>query len=479
MAQLPPAISIRLQSKDSFSVAISVIGELCDENKILKGENKYLLDKLAKAEARAAKAEADLAKAEAKLNRPGKTSKNSSIPPSQAIKPNGEAKCESDIAKLGPRRGHPGSHRPLCDNPTAVMDMCASTCPHCQADVSGVEQDAGEVYDHVEIPLAPAMITRVVLRRGTCPCCSKTFKASPPRGMEPGSPYGPNLRATVLHFRHSHAVSYERMAVLLETQFGVKLSEGALASMLKSAAPAFARETETIRQRLLAGTVIGSDETRFRVRKENWWLWVFQNPDSCVFTLSKSRGKDVVEQFLGDERPPAWVSDRLGSQTGWAKKHQACLAHLLRDAQYAIDNGDTVLAPSVIPLLCRAIRVWRNRDRLIAKFGTGTLVAFYWRFFQELLELLAEPIPGNPVSEKFRRSLTKWQKNLFVFLTRQDVPPTNNSSEQALRWSAIFRKVTNCFRSVWGGELHANIRSVLETARRRNIGALQAIYRST
>ena len=34
------------------------------------------------------------------------------------------------------------------------------------------------------------------------------------------------------------------------------------------------------------------------------------------------------------------------------------------DAQYALDSGDTVLAGRVIPLLCRAIRVWRNRGRL-------------------------------------------------------------------------------------------------------------------
>jgi len=89
--------------------------------------------------------------------------------------------------------------------------------------------------------------------------------------------------------------------------------------------------------------------------------------------------------------------------------------------------------------------------------------------------MLAAPIAGNAVAEKFRRSLVRWQDNLFVFLTEPDVAPTNNASEQALRPSAVFRKVTNCFRSVWGAKLHANVRSVIETARRRGIGALQTI----
>jgi len=202
---------------------------------------------------------------------------------------------------------------------------------------------------------------------------------------------------------------------------------------------------------------------------------VFQNVDSCYFTIAPSRGKDVVERFLGGVRPPAWVSDRLGSQAGWGEKHQACLAHLLRDAQYAVDSGDTVLAGRVIPLLCRAIRAWRHRARLVLKCGPGVRDAFFWRHFLELQAMLAAPIVGNAVAEKFRRSLVRWQDNLFVFLTEPDVAPTNNASEQALRPSAVFRKVTNCFRSVWGAKLHANLRSVIETARRRGIGALQAI----
>ena len=122
-----------------------------------------------------------------------------------------------------------------------------------------------------------------------------------------------------------------------------------------------------------------------------------------------------------------------------------------------------MLAGRVIPLLCRAIRVWHHRERLMRRYGPGVLDAFFWRHFLALSEMVAEPIVGNAAAEKFRRSLVRWQDKLFVFLAEPDVSPTNNRSEQALRWSAVFRKVTNCFRSV------------IETARRRGIGALEAI----
>jgi transposase len=59
-----------------------------------------------------------------------------------------------------------------------------------------------------------------------------------------------------------------------------------------------------------------------------------------------------------------WVSDSLGSQRGHADVWQVCLAHLLRDAQYAIDCGDTGFATAFKRLLLRAIAIGRRREAL-------------------------------------------------------------------------------------------------------------------
>ena len=83
--------------------------------------------------------------------------------------------------------------------------------------------------------------------------------------------------------------------------------------------------------------------------------------------------------------------------------------------------------------------------------------------------------PTGEQGQKLVRIIKKFRQNLFVFVTNRDVPPTNNSSEQALRPCVIFRKVTNCFRSEWGARLYADVRSVFETARRRGTPILQSI----
>jgi transposase len=58
------------------------------------------------------------------------------------------------------------------------------------------------------------------------------------------------------------------------------------------------------------------------------------------------------------------------------------------------------------------------------------------------------------------------------------IPPTNNASEPAIRMSTVFRKVTNGFRSQWGRDLFAAVRSVVNTGQRHGLSAYQAIQKA-
>lgn len=410
---------------------------------------------------------ARVAELEAKLGLPPKTPDNSSTPPSQGQKPSDKEPVKPK-AKTNP---HKGSHRDLHPNPNRTVDVRATECPHCAADVSCALQNAVESYDKIEIaPIAPD-VTRVVLFAGLCPCCRKRFKAKAPQDLEPGSPFGPNLRAFVLYLRALHAMPFARLVQLLSDLFGLTISEGALANIMAASLKPFSRAVAAIRERLLSGSALQSDETGMRVGKRNWWAWVFHHGDSAAFVIAPSRGKNVPEEFLDGHRPDFWVSDRLPAQMGWAKKdHQVCLAHLIRDAQYAIDAGDDVFAPKVQALLCKACAIGRRRPDL----ADATLRSYGSKIERELTALL-RLAPKGVAGEKFKRAIGQYRQHLFVFLTNRNLPATNNECERSLRPCAIYRKITNGFRSEWGAHVYAAIRSVLETARRRGIAALNAI----
>ena len=61
---------------------------------------------------------------------------------------------------------------------------------------------------------------------------------------------------------------------------------------------------------------------------------------------------------------PRKAVSRLGSQKGHAAEWQVCLAHLLRDAKYAIEAGDTVFSAPFRLLLLRAIAPRLRRGKL-------------------------------------------------------------------------------------------------------------------
>ncbi|MGH8064286.1 MAG: IS66 family transposase [Candidatus Entotheonellia bacterium] len=65
--------------------------------------------------------------------------------------------------------------------------------------------------------------------------------------------------------------------------------------------------------------------------------------------------------------------------------------------------------------------------------------------------------------------------NLFVFLDRPDVPPTNNASEQDLRPAVIHRKVTGGYRSWSGADVSAVFALLLTTARKRGHNLFDAL----
>jgi transposase len=121
-------------------------------------------------------------------------------------------------------------------------------------------------------------------------------------------------------------------------------------------------------------------------------------------------------------------------------------------------------------LLQRAVRIGHRRPAL----ADTTLAAHHARL-QRALDALLKIVPDNKAGLKLQRIIKRFRQNLFVFLTDREASPTNNGSEQALRPCVIFRKITNGFRSAWGADLYADVRSVLESARRRGVGILHAL----
>jgi transposase len=252
--------------------------------------------------------------------------------------------------------------------------------------------------------------------------------------MAPGSPFGPALCALILHLHVTQAIGFARLARLLDEVFGVAISEGAIANILARAEAPIIAAAAAIAEQIRASPVVASDETSARVQGKTWWHWVLLSSSAVYHLIADSRGAQVVTAFLGGAMPEVWVCDRYGGQNGHGFQRQLCLAHLLRDAQYASDAGDTGFAPGFKHLLLRAAAIGRRRPA-----RKDSTLAYYRAARDRRLDRLLRTPPTATAGQKLARALRKCRGDLFVFITRRDVPYTNNGGERALRPSVIFR----------------------------------------
>src|SRR5271167_5039726 len=235
-----------------------------------------------------------IAELEAKLGGPPKSPDNSSLPPSQARKP---SRAERRAAKK--RKGHPGVSRALAPSPDRIVESVAERCPHCNHALAAADQPGFHAYDHIELPPLRPVITRIHRHRGVCPSCRRGFSAPAPEGMAPGSPFGPDLTALILHLHVTQAIGFERLVRLLDEVFGTRISEGAIANMLARAETPLTAAAETIAAEVRRSKVVASDETSARVEGKNWWQWVLLSSTAVHHLIADSRGAAVLTDFLG------------------------------------------------------------------------------------------------------------------------------------------------------------------------------------
>ena len=174
--------------------------------------------------------------------------------------------------------------------------------------------------------------------------------------------------------------------------------------------------------------------------------------------------------MFGAIRPDVWVSDMLGSQRGHAEEWQVCLAHLLRDATYAIEDDDTAFSALFKRLLLRSVAIGRRRETL----KDTTLKRYHYGRDRRLDRIIAA-VPVGEAGRKLHKRMLANRGHLFVFMANREVPYTNNVSERHLRPSVIFHKATNRFRREWEAETCAAFRSVVSTAKANGASVLRAV----
>ena len=391
-----------------------------------------------------------------RLQRPDKTSRTSSKPPSTDKKEKRE-----NSRPGGAKLGHEPHNRRLADDPDEFRDHMPSVCEQCGlAFPSDAQKDLIGEYDEIEIPPVKPYVIRH--RRFACRCgrCGVEAKAPAP-AVATTTPFGPRIHALAIYLKGFQALSYERLRGLFGDAFGLSVSEGALMNMFIRSHPRFEIEAEKAKAIVRAAKVVASDETGVRIEGTNSYHWVFHCKDAVVHQPDYSRAARVVDEIMDGHVPEVWISDRYSAQQKHGERHQTCLAHLARDTAFAFEHGSDDLPFRFKLWLGKAF----DLARTIADFAASTLARKKRELEKQLETLLAAPTRCD-LARELQAKIGRARDQLLTFCDYPgEVDVTNNTSERKLRPSVIQRKVTNGYRAMWAAEAEADVRTTIDTAR--------------
>lgn len=391
-----------------------------------------------------------------RLQRPEKTSRTSSKPPST------DRKERREKAKPGGAKpGHKGHSRSMSEEFDHLVDHRPDQCPCCQLNLScALPAETVSAHDRIDLPEIRPLVERHRRLAVRCPSCGTLVVAPGPEAAQ-GTPFGPRLHAVATYLKTFQALSYERLQGTFADLFGLTISQGGLMNMLRRAQGAFAAARDAAVATLRRARVVASDETGVRIEGSNAYHWVFRSPEAVVHRAAPTRGAIVVRNLMDGHRPEVWCSDRYAAQQGHAAAHQTCLAHLARDVAYA-DEASADMLPA-------RLRLWLKRACALSDgidtFAPSTIAAKRRALERSLADILATPTScdlARDIQRKFRRA----RDQLLTFSHWPGlVEATNNACERALRPAVVQRKVTNGYRAMWAAKGEADIRTVVDTAR--------------
>lgn len=414
-----------------------------------------------------------------KQEKPPKNSSNSSTSPSSEIAPPKKKRNQSlrkKGGKSGGQLGHKGTTLKQTDKPDEIIDIefNINSCQKCGFDLSKVLAKLHEKRQVLDLDLQDTLqkITQYQSYSKECPQCGHiNHDNSYPQMVAPHISYGKNIMAIVVYLNVVHYLSYTRIVEALKTMYKITISEGTVDSLLKKAAKLSKNEIDKIVSQLSLADKVGIDETGVKVNGSRDWNWVFQN-ESCTYIVhNESRGSKVIEENFEDGFVNAVVvHDNYSSYNSLiANGEQLCLAHKLRDINYAIECDDSEVMKNMKQLLQEAML---DHKLDLLQHQREILKEQYLLMFDALLQTKAK---DGSETQKQINSFLKAREKIFTFLLYSNIPPDNNASERAIRNLKVKLKVSQQFKSSQGAKDYATLRSLIDTARKREMNEFETI----
>ena len=323
-----------------------------------------------------------------------------------------------------------------------------------------------------------------------CPCCDLGLKVAPaPVRIIPRGLFTESALAWIATGKYQFGMPLYRQAVLLR-RFGGDISSNTVAASMVRVGMAVQPVINLMRDALLDGDLLYSDETTFQVLKEpgrraqtKSYLWAQINggagPPIRLFTYTPGRGGQHAELlFAGIRSGTVLMSDGYALYNGIAHDYQ--LVHL---GCWSHARRGFIKAEEAIPKAVRSkVQLPTRFVTLIAKLYAAEARSAKWdasrrrrlraRYSRRVLERIEQllvahrdgVVPGSLLGKALQYLSSQWPK-LIRYVENGEWPISNNPCENAIRPFVVGRRGWLFADTVEGAHASANLYSLVETCK--------------
>lgn len=354
---------------------------------------------------------------------------------------------------LGRKIGERGYQRPKPKDSevTEERKFTPIRCPYCRRNdgLSSVKETIIKYHEDIVI-IPEKIVKKYIITKHWCSHCQEYVRSNKvPANIER---IGPNVMAYILYARYRLRLPFHLIKQSLADLHNFNISEGEIANQLEKAGGLFKNDYEAVKELIRISDKVYCDETGWRIRGKNFWIWVFVTEKEIRYVVEDTRGRAVPEDVLGKNEDRVLISDFYAAYKNISGKNQYCWVHLLRDSKLTESQFHDDLK-EIYELLKTELaknikkRNYRRLDRLLEEISEN----------KQYSDKNADRV------KKLQNRISKNRERLLECLKHKDILPENNTAERALRNNVVMRKIFGCSRSINSAKTMEANTSVIDT----------------
>lgn len=365
--------------------------------------------------------------------------------------------------KLGAKVGHEKWEREE-PTPTETIEHTETHCPKCNHKLGKPIKVARKIVEDIPEP-QPVIVTEHLILHYKCKHCGKIIV---PKVKLPQGSFGYNLQTEIALLNVDARLTLKKIKSILKRTHNLNITDAHICKMLRKMGKKLSKEQQKNILLLRASPFVHADETGMCVDGKNYYLWVFTNGKTTVFTITKTRSKKTINEILGENYKGIIICDGWIAYSTYTNQIQRCWAHILREAKYL--TKDFPLFKIFYERLCEMFAQIKE----LLKQPIEKRKPEYENLYKQLQEIL-NCMESHSEYKKLATTIRNGDKHWFTCLLHPNIQPTNNLAEQTIREPIIRRKIFGCLRNQKGTETFSILTSLITTWKQQGLNLFQTI----